>query len=187
MKLAQWIVCATVILSANTFSFEWDAKQLEAGFGTSWAFYNTEGYGTGPIFTLAAGGSVPILVEQHSRLTGLASYSFAPIYASESGDIGGNYSALNVQVLVEHDLAFGDRTAWAGVGLQGTFSYNLNQFKVLESGDFELIDSAITASTALIGRFEIPLSSVYSVTLTGQYSPLASAYSSVGAAFIMHF
>ena len=104
MKLTQWIVCATVVSSISANALEWDATQLEIGVGASWAVYNAEGYPAGPLFNVAAGGSVPVLVEQHSRLTGLASVAYAPIYGQDAGEIGGNFSALSAQILLEHDF-----------------------------------------------------------------------------------
>jgi hypothetical protein len=166
---------------------EWDAKQFEVGAGTSWAFYNTEGYRSGPILNVNAGGHVPVLVEQHLRIAALSTFSFAPINAQEAGEIGGNVSALKAKILIEHDFSMGNRIAWAGIGVQGSIGYSFNQFKVLGPGDWELIDSSISTSASVVGRIVLPINSVYAVSLDGQFSPFEHNYSAFGAAVMMQF
>jgi hypothetical protein len=187
MKLTQWIVCIVITCLTPAIAIEWDAKQLEVGAGSSWAFYNADGYGSGPVFNLIAGGHVPVLVEQHLRIAALSTFSFAPIYAQEEGEIGGNYSALKAKILIEHDFSMGDRIAWAGLGVQGSIGYSFNHFKVLESGKSELIDSFISTSASVVGRLVLPINSVYAVSLDAQFSPLDQNYSALGAAVMMQF
>ena len=187
MKLTQWIVCIVMTCLTPVMAVEWEAKQFEVGAGSSWAFYNSDGYGSGPVFDLIAGGHVPVLVEQHLRIAALSTFSFAPIYAQEAGEIGGNYSALKAKILIEHDFSMGNRTAWAGIGVQGAIGYSFNHFKVLESGKSELIDSFISTSASVVGRIVLPINPVYAVSLDGQLSPFDHNYSAFGAAVMMQF
>ncbi len=186
MKITQWIVLSIVTLTSNAFCIEWDAKQFELGAGVGFGAVKQENYNAGPVFSLAAGGNVPLLVEQHLRMTGLLSITYAPIYAQITDDIGGNFTSFNGQLLVEHDLAMGSKKAWFGLGLQASAATNFAQFQLLDSG-YETTQDTLHFSAGLLSRLEIPITPVYSAALQAAYSPMTAAQNGISIGLLMHF
>ena len=187
MKTTQWIVFSFALIASKAFCIEWDARKFDLSAGVGFGAVNQENFNVSPVFSVTAGGQVPLLVEQHLRAATTISLAYAPIYAKVAGDIGGNYSSLNLNFYLEHDLSLGTKKAWIGLGLQAAVGTNFGQFKLLESGYSDILEDSLHGIFGFASRIEIPITSAYSASLLGQYSPMESALNSVNIGFTMSF
>lgn len=181
--IASFLVFFSVTSSA--FAIEWQAKKWFFGAGGGYSNVAYDNYQSAINLTLAAGMTVPVLVEQHLRVAPMVQLHYSPAVAPEVvGGRGGNILATSLQFYIEHDFKAGDRYLWFGVAPKISVNSVVGQYEWIaaSSGLQALaVDNSYTLSAGAALRLVIPINPKFSASIDGQYSPFDGALSSVSA------
>ena len=180
-----------LLIFSQAYAAEWDATSFSFGGSVGFASFWNEDLDEGLVYSVAAGASVPLLVERHLRASALAELSFIPTEAPQlEGRHGGNYFELGGILLLEHDLKLGNQLVWLGAGPKVSSNFIQNHYVWEQVGtqlQATVLDFELAASASVVGRIEVPFNDAFSLAMKVQASPLSNTYSAFTGHLMFRF